>query len=54
MIRKIKETAKSVYAIEDVPESEFEKISKDLESRVAEDISNIAYYAFYITPKSAY
>jgi divalent metal cation (Fe/Co/Zn/Cd) transporter len=39
---------------EDVPESEFEKISKDLESRVAKDIRNIAYCAFYVTPKFAY
>ena len=39
---------------EDVPESEFEQIAKDLESTAREEIPNIAYCQFYITPKFAY
>jgi len=39
---------------EDVPESEFEQIAKDLESTAREEIPNISYCQFYITPKFAY
>ncbi|MBL7082002.1 MAG: cation transporter [Candidatus Aminicenantes bacterium] len=39
---------------EDIPESEFKQISKDLESEVSKKIPNIAYCVFYITPKFAY
>jgi divalent metal cation (Fe/Co/Zn/Cd) transporter len=39
---------------EDVVESEFSKIAKDLESELRKIISNIAYCQFYITPKFAY
>jgi divalent metal cation (Fe/Co/Zn/Cd) transporter len=39
---------------DDVPESEFKQISRDLEARVSEEIPNIAYCQFYITPKYAY
>ena len=39
---------------DDVPESEFKQISRDLEARVSEEIPNIAYSQFYITPKYAY
>jgi cation diffusion facilitator family transporter len=39
---------------EDVPESEFKKISETLESSVSKEIPNIAYCVFYITPKFAY
>ncbi len=39
---------------EDVPESEFETIVKKLEARCMEEIPNIEYCQFYITPKYAY
>jgi len=39
---------------EDVPESEFNQISEDLETKVSKEIPNIAYCKFYITPKFAY
>lgn len=39
---------------EDVPESEFEKIAKELETRCMAEIPNIEYCKFYITPKYAY
>ncbi len=39
---------------EDVAEDQFNQISKDLETRLKEEIANIAYCAFYITPKFAY
>jgi len=39
---------------EDVPESEFDQISEDLELKVSREIPNIAYCQFYITPKFAY
>jgi cation diffusion facilitator family transporter len=39
---------------EDVPESEFNQISEDLELKVSREIPNIAYCQFYITPKFAY
>jgi len=39
---------------EDVPESEFKRISKALESKVSKEIPNVAYCVFYITPKFAY
>jgi cation diffusion facilitator family transporter len=39
---------------EEVAEGEFSQISEDLESRVMEEIPNVAYCSFYITPKFAY
>jgi divalent metal cation (Fe/Co/Zn/Cd) transporter len=39
---------------DEVPESEFDRIAKELEQRVLEVIPNIAYCSFYITPKYAY
>ena len=39
---------------EDIPESEFEKIAKDLEASCRDEIANIEYCQFYITPKYAY
>ncbi len=39
---------------EDVPESEFEEIAKDLDNRVREEMPDFAYGAFYITPKFSY
>lgn len=39
---------------EDVPESEFEEIAKDLEKQAIEKIQNIEYCQFYVTPKYAY
>lgn len=39
---------------EDVPESEFENVKRELNSRVMRDIPNLAYCSFYITPKYAY
>ena len=39
---------------EEVAESEFGQISEDLEARVMEEIPNLAYCSFYITPKFAY
>ena len=41
-------------ASEDVPEAEFEAIAADLESRVKQVITNIAYCSFYVTPKFSY
>ena len=38
----------------DVPEERFGQISKELEARLMEGITNIAYCAFYITPRFAY
>ncbi len=39
---------------EDVSESEFEKITNDLETRSMQEIPNITYCRYYITPKFAY
>lgn len=39
---------------EEVPASEFEKTAKDLEAKCKEEIPNIEYCQFYITPKYAY
>jgi cation diffusion facilitator family transporter len=39
---------------EDVPESDFKKLKKDLASKVSERIPNISYCVFYVTPKFAY
>lgn len=39
---------------EDIPEDEFTQISKDLETQVMKAIPNVAYCAFYVTPKFAY
>jgi hypothetical protein len=40
--------------IEDVTEDKFSQISKELTTRVMEEIQNVAYCSFYITPKFAY
>jgi cation diffusion facilitator family transporter len=39
---------------EEVPESEFGGIAKDLNEKVMKEIPNLAYCNFYITPKFAY
>jgi cation diffusion facilitator family transporter len=39
---------------EDVPEKEFEAIASELESRLKTIIPNVAYCAFYVTPKFSY
>jgi cation diffusion facilitator family transporter len=39
---------------EEVPEREFTQISKDIETQLMNNIPEIAYCAFYITPKFAY
>ncbi len=39
---------------EDVPESEFGSIAKELSAKVTQEIPNLAYCSFYITPKFAY
>ncbi len=39
---------------DDVPESDFERLSKELEQRVCRAIPNVAYCSFYVTPKYAY
>jgi len=39
---------------EKVPESEFEKISNNLAIKCSEEIPDIAYCTFYVTPKYAY
>jgi len=39
---------------EDVPETDFEKVTKELEQRAIKAIPNIAYCVFYVTPKYAY
>ncbi len=38
----------------DVPDNEFDEITKALEAEVKRNIDNIAYCSFYITPKFAY
>jgi cation diffusion facilitator family transporter len=43
-----------VDVAEEVPESEFETITRDLEAQVKADIPNVAYSSFYVTPKFAY
>lgn len=39
---------------ENVPESEFAALSKELESKVIQAIPNVEYCSFYVTPKYAY
>jgi divalent metal cation (Fe/Co/Zn/Cd) transporter len=39
---------------EEVAESQFSQISEDLEARIMEEITNIAYCSFYVTPRFAY
>lgn len=39
---------------EDVPDNEFDEITKALETEVMRNINNIAYCSFYATPKFAY
>ena len=46
--------AADIDVSEDLPESESKQISEALESRVTEEISNVAYCVFYVTPKFAY
>ncbi len=46
--------AADIDVSEDVPESRFKQISNALESRVSEEIMNVAYCVFYVTPKFAY
>ncbi len=43
-----------VDSADDVPESDFERLSKELEQRVCRAIPNVAYCSFYVTPKYAY
>jgi divalent metal cation (Fe/Co/Zn/Cd) transporter len=43
-----------IDAAEDVPEKDFEAIASDLESRLKNSIPNVAYCAFYVTPKFSY
>jgi divalent metal cation (Fe/Co/Zn/Cd) transporter len=43
-----------IDAKEEVAESEFGQISEDLEAQVIEEIPNVAYCSFHITPKFAY
>jgi cation diffusion facilitator family transporter len=43
-----------IDAREDVSEEQFGQIAKHLEARLMEEITNIAYCAFYITPRFAY
>jgi cation diffusion facilitator family transporter len=43
-----------IDAAEDVPEKDFEAIASDLESRLKHSIPNVAYCAFYVTPKFSY
>jgi cation diffusion facilitator family transporter len=43
-----------IDAKEDVPESEFGRIAKELNAAVMKTIPNLAYCSFYITPKFAY
>ena len=39
---------------EEVAEGQFSQISEDLEARIMEEITNIAYCSFYVTPRFAY
>ncbi len=43
-----------IDAAEDVPEKDFEAIASDLESQLKSSIPNVAYCAFYVTPKFSY
>ncbi len=43
-----------INAADAVPESDFERLSKELEQRVCKAIPNVAYCSFYVTPKYAY
>jgi cation diffusion facilitator family transporter len=54
MTDTIRELAKSVDGIEDVHETEFAAVAADLESRVKQDIPNVAYCSFYVAPKFSY
>jgi cation diffusion facilitator family transporter len=40
--------------IEETTEGQFSQISKELAARVIEEVQNVAYCSFYITPKFAY
>jgi len=39
---------------EEIPESDFGRIAKELNTKVVQEIPNLAYCSFYITPKFAY
>ena len=39
---------------ENIPDSDFKRIANNLESKIKQDIPNIAYSRFYITPKYSY
>jgi cation diffusion facilitator family transporter len=43
-----------VDVTEEVVETEFAQITKDLEERIMKEIPNVAYCSFYVTPKYAY
>ncbi len=43
-----------IDVLDEVPESDFEKVIKELEQRVLKAFSNVAYSSFYVTPKYAY
>jgi divalent metal cation (Fe/Co/Zn/Cd) transporter len=46
--------AADIDAAEEIPEREFDRIADDLEARVMEQIPNVAYCTFDVTPKFAY
>lgn len=46
--------AADIDAVEDVPESDFKSIRRELAERILQEIPNIAYSTLYITPKYAY
>ncbi|MFX0114636.1 MAG: cation diffusion facilitator family transporter [Candidatus Hodarchaeota archaeon] len=46
--------AADINAAEDVPEAEFDEVTKELEDKVIAEIPNVAYCSFYVTPKYVY
>jgi hypothetical protein len=58
--RVVAESAEKIIIVadidvkEDVPESDYKELKKDVSIKVSKKIPNIAYCVFYITPKFAY
>lgn len=46
--------AANINLDDDIPESDYADVAKNLERKVMEKIPNVAYCAFYVTPKFAY
>jgi divalent metal cation (Fe/Co/Zn/Cd) transporter len=46
--------AADIDVAEDVPETNFELIQRELAERIIKEIPNIAYSTLYVTPKYSY